>query len=227
MSPASKPAAPPRPRKRRPARRDDQALRQRIVQAARERLFSEGFSALKMEDLATDLGISKKTLYLHFSGKLAISRAALEAFAAEARADAEQLLGDTRLTFLEKLRGFAIGMVERFTRFHQDLLNDIAHHAPSLHRYVDEVRGRNLPYIFGRFVEAGQLAGMVRDDVSPVFASEFFLHAVQGMLHPASLKKSKLMPADVFDQSLRIFFGGLLTPKGHEDYEKLFPQRAR
>ncbi len=179
-----------------------------------------------MEDLAADLGISKKTLYVHFPGKDAIGRAVIEGFAAEARADADVLLGNPQLTFLEKLRGFALGMAERFSRFRPAVLDDLAEHAPGLHRHVEEVRGRNLPYIFGRFVEAGQLAGLVRDDVSPVYGSEFFLHAMQGMMHPSTLRKLKLSPPDAFDQGLRVFFGGLLTPHAHEEYEKLFPRRS-
>src|SRR5437867_6485759 len=60
MKPAQKPW--PRSRKRDPNR-------QRIVDAARVHFFSHGFRSVTMDDLAQELGISKKTLYAHFPGK--------------------------------------------------------------------------------------------------------------------------------------------------------------
>src|SRR6266702_2427720 len=44
--------------------------RQRIVEAARAHFFSHGFRRVTMDDLATELGISKKTLYVHFPDKI-------------------------------------------------------------------------------------------------------------------------------------------------------------
>src|SRR5204862_2545457 len=46
------------------------SIRQRIVDAARAHFFSHGFRNVTMDDLAEELGISKKTLYAHFPGKI-------------------------------------------------------------------------------------------------------------------------------------------------------------
>src|SRR5438094_8287384 len=61
---------PPRSRKRDPNR-------QRIVDAARVHFFSHGFRRVTMDDLAEELGISKKTLYAHFPGKFDLLEAVL------------------------------------------------------------------------------------------------------------------------------------------------------
>src|SRR2546427_9441826 len=60
----------PRSRKRDPSRR-------RIVDAARIHFFSHGFRSVTMDDLAEELGISKKTLYAHFPGKIDLLEAVL------------------------------------------------------------------------------------------------------------------------------------------------------
>src|SRR5690349_23450237 len=57
-------------------RRND-SIRQRIVEAARAHFFSHGFRSVTMDDLAEELGISKKTLYTHFPGKLDLLEAVL------------------------------------------------------------------------------------------------------------------------------------------------------
>src|ERR1700745_1247374 len=68
MKPAHKPLS--RSRKRDPNR-------QRIVDAARVHFFSHGFRSVTMDDLAEELGISKKTLYAHFPGKFDLLEAVL------------------------------------------------------------------------------------------------------------------------------------------------------
>src|SRR5215467_15952615 len=68
MNPAHKPR--PRNRKRDPNR-------QRIINAARGHFFNHGFRSVTMDDLAEELGISKKTLYAHFPGKFDLLEAVL------------------------------------------------------------------------------------------------------------------------------------------------------
>lgn len=205
-----------------PSTLDD--VRTRILREARSRFFAQGYSTFTMADLATELGMSKKTLYVHFRSKHAIIRAVIDEFSAEIRADAETVLRSSRLTFAEKLRGFAQGMIERLSHCSHAFMRDLQRFAPDLHRHVEQMRSRNIPYIFGRFIEEGQLSGAVRDDVNPVFAVEFLLHAIQGMMQPAVLQRLRLHPPDVFEKSINLFFSGLLTPAGRKEYEKLFPR---
>jgi Transcriptional regulator len=53
-------------------RRKADASRQLIVEAARAHFFSHGFRSVTMDDLADELGVSKKTLYAHFPSKIAL-----------------------------------------------------------------------------------------------------------------------------------------------------------
>ena len=64
---------------RKSRRRKADASRQRIVEAARAHFFSHGFRSVTMDDLADELGISKKTLYAHFRSKIALLEAVLAA----------------------------------------------------------------------------------------------------------------------------------------------------
>lgn len=194
----------------------------RILQLAREHFFAHGYCACTMDDLAAELGMSKKTLYVHFSSKEAIMRAVLDQLGREVRADAEALLANRHLGFAEKLRGFAEGMVQRLALLNPRTLRDLQRFAPDLYQLTVEMRQKNIPYIFGRFIEEGQLAGKVRTDVSPVFAVEFFLQAMQGLLQPATLDRLKLAPSDLLPRAIDLFFGGLLTPAGRKEHEKMF-----
>ena len=199
------------------------AANQRILERARVHFFEHGYSAFIMDDLAAELGMSKKTLYVHFAGKDEIIRAVLLGLGEEIRRDAEILLGNRHLTFAEKLRGFVEGMIARMASLQPKTIRDLQRFAPDLHQLVVEMRQKNIPYIFGRFLEEGRLCGAVRPTPDAAFAIEFYLHAIQGLLQPASLERLQLHPRMVIAGAIDLFFGGLLTPAGRQDYEKLFP----
>lgn len=194
----------------------------RIVRQAREHFFEHGYVRCTMDDLAAELGMSKKTLYLHFGGKDDLLRAVLEQLSTEIRADADALLANSRLNFAEKLRGFAEGMFERLSRLNPHAERELQRYAPDLHARLTELRQRNIPYVFGRFIEEGQLAGKVRPDVDVAFAVEFYLQAMQGLFRSGALERLKLAPRDLVPRAIDLFFDGLLTPAGRKEHEKLF-----
>ena len=200
------------------------AVNRRILVRARTHLFEHGYSSFIMDELARELGMSKKTLYVHFSGKAEIVRAVLLELGAEIRRDAEALLANRHLTFAEKLRGFVEGMIARMTPLQPRTLRDLQRFAPDLYQLVDELRQKNIPYIFGRFLEEGRLCGAVNNNVDSAFATEFYLQAIQGLFHPSSLERLQLPPREIVAKAIDLFFGGLLTPAGRQDYEKLFPR---
>src|SRR6266436_1564863 len=60
-----------------PHRSSGESGRHRIVEAARAHFFNHGFRSVTMDDLAAELGISKKTLYAHFASKTVLLEAVL------------------------------------------------------------------------------------------------------------------------------------------------------
>jgi AcrR family transcriptional regulator len=194
----------------------------RIIRQAREHLFAHGYCQCTMDELAAELGMSKKTLYAHFGSKDDIVRAVLEQLGAEVRADADALFANRSLTFAEKLRGFAEGMFERLAKLNPRTPRELQRFAPHLHQLLVEIRQRNIPYVFGRFIEEGKLAGKVRDDVDAAFAVEFFLAAMQNLLQSGASERLKIAPHDLVPRAIDLLFDGLLTPAGRKEHEKLF-----
>jgi len=194
----------------------------RIVRQARVHFFEHGYCQCTMDDLAAELGMSKKTLYQHFASKEELMGAVIDDLSREIRASADALFSNRQLNFAEKLRGFAEGMMERLTKTNPRLLRDLQRFAPELYQRVTDMREKNIPYVFGRFIEEGQLAGMVRTDIDAAFAVQFFLQAMHGLAQPATMERLGITPRDIPPRAIKLFFGGLLTPAGRQEHEKLF-----
>ncbi len=202
----------------------DSPVSARILHQARTLLFAHGYSAFTMSDLAAELGMSKKTLYVHFPGKDELLRAVIDELGAEIRAEADALVRDKSLNFSGKIRAFAEGMVRRLAPITPRMIRDLERHAPALHQRMAEVRGKNIPYVFGRFIEEGQHAGLVARDLDVRFATEFLLQALNGLLQFSELEQIQLAPRDVLPRALDLFFLGLLTSAGRKEHEKLHPR---
>src|SRR5262245_50783563 len=74
--------------------------RERIVLEARRHFLSHGFRGVTMDDLAAELGMSKKTLYAHFPGKSALLQAVLEDKLRSADADFGEITSKFSTDFL-------------------------------------------------------------------------------------------------------------------------------
>jgi AcrR family transcriptional regulator len=210
----------PKPAPQTPIAQPEADTRARIMAAARTHFFSYGYSALTMEDLARELGLSKKTLYVHFRSKDALVGELINQFASDLRGQADAIFADSKLIFTAKIHRFGEVMLERLSRLSPHLLRDLQRFAPKIYRQLEELRNRNIPHIFGDILRQGQAAGIVRANVDPAFAVEFWRSALQSLLHPDTLERLQLTPKQVMTQAIDLFFGGLLTPAGRKNYEK-------
>ena len=196
----------------------------RILATAQRQLFTYGYNALTMDDLAHELGISKKTLYLHFPGKDAIIGLIIDAMGRSIRAEMDAVLNDPKRNFAQKLRGIVDVVAPRLAQVSPVMLRELQRYAPRIHQKIDELRQKNIPYVFGRLFRDGIAEGAVRANVDPDFAAQFWLQAMRGLVHPDTLAVTHLTPRQSLEKALELFTGGLLTPAGRKDYEKLFPR---
>jgi AcrR family transcriptional regulator len=194
----------------------------RILAAARDRLFSYGYTALTMDDLAHELGMSKKTLYLHFPGKDAIIGKVVEHIGQTVRAEMDAILANPKLSFVQKLRAIVDVIAPRLALLSPAVVRELQRYAPKIFQKLDELRQKNIPYVFGRLFRAGIAEGTVRADLDPDFAALFWLQAIRGLSHPDMLAVTHLTTKQTLEKALDLFTGGLLTPAGRKDYEKLF-----
>jgi len=195
----------------------------RILESARRHLFDFGYKALTMDDLAHELGMSKKTLYLHFPGKDAIVESIFEEIGRALRAELDEILGNARLSFVQKLRAVVDAVTSRLVLVSPAMLRELQRHAPNIHRKIDGLRRKNIPAVFGRLFRMGIAEGALRAEIDPEFAAQFWLQAIRGLVHPDTLAVTRLTPRQTLEKSLGLFTGGLLTPAGRKNYEKLFP----
>ncbi|HLP00411.1 MAG TPA: TetR/AcrR family transcriptional regulator [Opitutaceae bacterium] len=216
MAKRSSPATPARPSAPPPA----PGAVARIVAAARRHFTSLGSSRTTMDDLAGELGMSKKTLYLHFPGKEALISHMLEAKIAEVRGGMRSLVEDESVPVMERAHRMMAFIVRQMSEVSPAFLRDLERHHPALYARMESVRAEILPQVWRKLLTDGAAEGLIRPELDPAFVSELMLTTVQGLLRPASLDRLQLPPHEVIDRVLTVLFNGILTPAGRKAYEK-------
>jgi AcrR family transcriptional regulator len=201
----------PRPRSR---KRDPH--RQRIVDAARAHFFSHGFRSVTMDDLAEELGISKKTLYAHFPGKFDLLEAVLADKLAGVEATLKQVTRAHPGDFPATLRGLLAGTHRELDEIKPPFVRDMRQKAPDVFKLVERRRAALIQRYFGKFFVEGQRAGMVRKDVPAKLIIEILLAMVQSIMNPPKMEELGMMPKEGFAGILKIVLEGALTSKGRK-----------
>ncbi len=205
-----------RARSKRQPNRDSGPTRQRIVDAARAHFFNHGFRSVTMDDLADELGISKKTLYAHFPGKFDL----LDAVLADKFAAVESMLKRVTRTrpadFAATLSELLAGMQRELDEIKPPFVRDMRQKAPRLFRSLEARRATLIERYFGKFFTQGQRTGMVRKDVPARLIIEILLAVVQGIMNPAKMEELGMTPREGFAGILKIVLEGALTAKGRK-----------
>src|SRR6266571_3204316 len=121
-------------------RRQSDAGSQRIVEVARAHFFSHGFRSVTMDDLAAELGISKKTLYAHFPGKFDLLEAVLADKFAGVEATLKEVTRAHPHDFPATLHALLAGTQRELDEIKPPFVRDMRQKAPDVFKVVERRR---------------------------------------------------------------------------------------
>src|SRR5881394_520930 len=165
--------------KSRSGSRKNASIRQRIVDAARAHFFSHGFRNVTMDDLAEELGISKKTLYAHFPGKIDLLESVLADKFQGVETMLKEVTGAQPHDFPAALRDLLAGTQRELDEIKPPFVRDMRQKAPDVFKLVEGRRAALVQRYMGKFFVDGQRLGMVRKVVPARLIIEILLAMVQ------------------------------------------------
>lgn len=190
------------------------SARQRIVAGARAHFFAHGFRHVTMDDLADELGMSKKTLYAHFSSKRALLEAVLLNKFQEVNADLERAGASEAADFLVSLQGLLACLQKQMEEIQPPFVRDMRREEPQMFQLIESRRKEAIERHFGRFLSAGRKAGLVRKDIPLSLIIEILLGAVQAIVNPQKTAELGITPREAFIAVIKVVLEGSLTGKG-------------
>lgn len=196
-------------------------LRARILKAAEDQFLANGFSTVTMEDMATGLGMSKKTMYRHFRSKEQLVKIMLLNRLNRIHRRLEAIHTDSTLDVISRMRQIVEFLALRHGEVKPPFFRDLQRHAPEVYKLVDNYRTRAIPAIFGKVFEEGRRMGLMRADMPQELVIELLRVCVQNIINPEVLTRLDLSLRKAFEMILDMLFNGIMTAEGKIAYDKI------
>lgn len=193
---------------------DDGALRERILNHVSERFFANGFSRTTTEELSSELGISKKTLYREFGSKEDILRIVVRQKMAELERNLDPVFEESDRPFHERVETWLRVIANGLHFLSKAFITDLARFAPDVWQEIEEFRHKKVLLRMEAIVRRGQVEGMVRPDVDPKVLMTIIFVVANNLLVPGPLVQLGIAPREMVGQLALLISQGILTEAG-------------
>lgn len=199
----------------------DQEIRNRIIDKAAEHFLKFGFTKVTMSEIASELGMSKKTLYAYFTGKEELLSAMMEKMHRETGARVDALVANEEIDFFEKL----IRLLNVSAEFHQRItpqfLMDLRRHVPEACKCSDDFIKTRVESVLGAIINEGIRKNVFRTDVNEQLLTLMYLGAFQTLMKPDLLSQLPFTTHQVMDTLGRVMFTGILTDDARQRIQSM------
>lgn len=195
---------------------DKPELRERIVSVATVLFQQHGIKQVRMDDVASELGISKKTLYGVFADKEAILLEVVKQTSASLCAGIRDILACSA-NVLEQIFLFYKHIIEHARKINPLFFIELMRYA-EMEAYFDRMHAEHFGYV-RQWLQEGVKQGLLRGDVDyDVFLQQDGFQIDKLLRNPAVRK----YPAEViYNSVVLVLLRGLATEKGLAIIENL------
>lgn len=196
----------------------------RIRDAAHALFMQYGLKSVSMDDISARLGVSKKTLYKHFSDKESLVEAVVLAIIQknEARCEADKKISANAIHAIF----LAMNMMEElFQHMNPSVLFDLMKYYPKAYQVFYKHKNQYLVPIYTENFQRGIQEGLYRSDIRIDIMARFRVESVLIPFQPEFQQSVKTSLTEAAAELSVHFLYGIVTPKGYKLIEKYIEQK--
>ncbi len=191
---------------------------EKIVAHSTNEFLEKGFYKTTMDQLASGMKISKKTIYKFFPSKNILLEKVVETFKNKIKTDLERIV-ESDECLIVKLRNLGAYFAKFSLKVNGKFLTDFLNHQPELWKKIDNFRTEVIENVWGKLITEGKKEGLIIDTSNSVILI-IVQSSIRGIISPQFLDKSGLSTNVAFEEMFTILMNGILTPKGKKEFEK-------
>lgn len=196
-------------------------IKNRILESCNEMFCKFGYLKVTMEEIASNLCISKKTLYKHFSNKEHLVRELVEKNKTEINSAIEKLISSESTDFFEKLKNLMDFISKQSKKLQGLHIQELIKNHPDIWKEIQEWRKKNILEQFSKLISEGMEKGMFRNDVDKNIVVLLYMAAVHELINPDVFAVVPLSAEQIFSNIIKIVFEGILSEEGRAKYSTL------
>ncbi|MFW5433378.1 TetR/AcrR family transcriptional regulator [Paenibacillus apiarius] len=191
-------------------------MRERIMKAFMEELQDKGIK-FTMDDLARRLGISKRTLYEHFSSKAEVLDTIIEQTLEEGDAKTNEIIEDKSMSLMDKMKAVMTVLPNHFELYDIRILEQMKRVYPEQWVKIDKALKDDWDTL-GILIEQGMEAGTIRKQ-NVAFIMKVILDAVNSTLDQRFFAQQNIALPEALEAIADVIMYGLV-PRENESTEK-------
>jgi TetR/AcrR family transcriptional regulator, cholesterol catabolism regulator len=192
---------------------------EKIIAGAREIFRKEGIKALTMDEIAKQLHVSKKTLYVFFRNREMLLKRCVEDFIEEDITTVDEILENTE-DAIGTFCAISFRRVQSLSGMNQKYYKDLVTHYPEQLMLFNEHIWTNLASRYESIIDRGMKENLFRSDLNPKLVAKLYLKKGITILDTNYFPADKYDTIEVFMTDLDLFLRGLSSDKGLESLEK-------
>lgn len=194
----------------------DNQIQQRIVQKAEELFLKFTVSKVTVDEIASELGMSKKTLYKYFDSKEALVREVLQTRHCRITGGIHAIIQSSEEDFVERLEELMRFIGNQFSQVSPRFLHDLRKIVPQACKEMEHQKRLHTLEAFKMLGKEGIRQGYFRDDIDLEFLGVMYISLIEGVMDSETVMHLPLSTAQVFQSVLEVLFFGLFTEQGRQ-----------
>jgi AcrR family transcriptional regulator len=200
--------------------------KERILEKSNELFSRYGIRSVSMDDIAAQLGMSKKTLYQYFTDKDELVNAVFENHFNDSKIKCTDCAKKGENAIHEVFLSFDMTQ-ELLATMNPSLLFDMKKYHPSAYKRFDEFRNGFLYKTIRTNLERGIKEELYRDDIDTDVLTRYRLYSIILSFNPDVFPNNKNNIMHIEQQIMDVFLYGMATPKGQKLIQKYKNQRTK
>ena len=190
----------------------------KIIELGEEKFFREGFYKTRMDDVAAELQMSKKTLYKFFPTKEDLVLTIMKHFMSRMRNTIIPALNSDK-NAIEKLDELMKIMATNAHKISSRMLDEIRRHFPSLWIEIDKFRTEMMIDNLTKLIDQGKNEGLFLNYPTPIIIN-MLVASVRTIVTPDFILNNNFSFLEAAQTAFKIIIGGIITDKGKEIFNE-------
>lgn len=192
----------------------DVQTRERIRQKADELFMQLGTRNVSMDDIARELGMSKKTIYQYYSDKDELVNAVLDFTLDKMKRECDEVYGRAKDAVHELILTMDL-LADQFRNMNPIILHDLEKNHSSAFKKFLHYKHEYLFTVVKTNMKRGIQEGLFRDDLNEDVISKFRLESMMMPFNTQLFPTSRYSFVEVVQVILEHYMFGLASSKGH------------
>lgn len=188
---------------------------QKILTGAAELFMRIGIKSVSMDDIAREIGVSKKTIYKHFKDKKQLIFNVLEARILQEKAACNECYSKDG-NAVQKMIEISRHISHQHRDINPTLIFDLQKYYPSAWAKMETFQKDFISGVIIQNIEEGQTEGLYRKEIEPKIAATMYGALIQGMMQQLTHRENNYNFKTLHLQMVSYHLHGICTISGRE-----------